>query len=80
MERLAQEGFVMLAAGGETTSRVLSTAFFHILSNPHVLRRLQEELMAVIPDATRLPSVKVLEDLIYLVILALSSHVSHPRD
>ena len=70
MDRLAQEGLVMIAAGGETTSRVLSMAFFHIISNPHVLRRLQEELTAVIPDATVLPSAKVLEKLIYLVTLA----------
>ena len=69
MERLAQEGFVMIAAGGETTSRVLSVAFFHIISNPRVLRRLQEEITTVIPDATILPSAKTLEELIYLVTL-----------
>lgn len=69
VERLAQEGFVMISAGGETTSRVLSIAFFHIISNPRVLQRLQEEITAEMPNATILPSAKVLEELMYLVIL-----------
>lgn len=67
VERLAQEGFVMIAAGGETTSRVLSMAIFHIVSNPSVLQRLQKEIMTVMPDATRRPSVKALDELIFLV-------------
>lgn len=67
MERLAQEGFVMITAGGETTSRILSMAFFHIVSNPSVLECLQKEIMMVMPDATKRPSVKALDKLTYLV-------------
>lgn len=32
-DRIAQDGFVVLAAGGETTSRVLNTATYHLLAN-----------------------------------------------
>ena len=67
VERLAQEGFVMVSAGGETTSRVLTMTLFHIVSNPRVLERLQNDIMMVMPDATRSPSVKALDELPYLV-------------
>lgn len=66
-ERLAQEAFVMITAGGETTSRILSMALFHIVSNPPILECLQKEIMMVMPDATKCPSVKALEKLSYLV-------------
>ena len=68
VERLAQEGFVTVGAGGETTSRILAMAFFYIVSEPRVLKRLQGEIMMVMPDATRIPSVKALDALVYLVI------------
>ncbi len=67
-ERLAQEGFTMIGAGGETTSRVLAIAMFHILSNPDILKRLQEEIMTVMPNASEMPSGKALEESTYLVI------------
>ncbi len=70
LDRLAHEGFVMVSAGGETTSRVLTMALFHIVSNTRVLERLQEEIMMVMPDATSSPSVKVLSELPYLVMLS----------
>ena len=57
LERLAQEAFVVISAGGETTSRILSMVIFHVVSNPHVLQRLQEEIMAAMPDATSSPSI-----------------------
>ena len=69
VERLAQEGFIMIGAGGETTSRILSMAFFHIISEPRVLKRLQNEIMMVMPNATVIPSVKALDELVYLVII-----------
>lgn len=75
VERLAQEGFLMISAGGDTTSRVLSIAIFHIVSNPRVLERLRNEIMMVMPDAARSPSVKALEELIYLVLMTLRCRI-----
>ena len=67
IERLAQEGFVMIVAGGETVSRVLSITMFYILSHPHVLQALREEIMTVMPDVNDIPPAKSLEKLPYLV-------------
>ncbi|KAL8738347.1 MAG: hypothetical protein Q9181_000857 [Wetmoreana brouardii] len=66
VDRLAQEGFSVVTAGGETTARVLALGIFYIVSNPTILRRLRKEVDVVIPDASRVPSVKVLEELPYL--------------
>ena len=66
-KRLAHEGVVIISAGGETTSRVLTIAVFHIWSNPSILRQLQEEVMTIMPETSKIPSVKALEELPYLV-------------
>ncbi|KAL8966025.1 MAG: hypothetical protein Q9183_003559 [Haloplaca sp. 2 TL-2023] len=66
VQRLAEEGFVIISAGSETTSRALSITMFHILSNARVLDRLREEIQTVMPDVARLPSAKSLEQLQYL--------------
>ncbi|KAL8800654.1 MAG: hypothetical protein Q9182_005024 [Xanthomendoza sp. 2 TL-2023] len=65
--RLAQEGFTVIVAGGDTTARVMALGIFHLLANPRVLNRLQEELDAVMPAPSDMPPLKVLEDLAYLV-------------
>ncbi|KAL8696813.1 MAG: hypothetical protein Q9201_007466 [Fulgogasparrea decipioides] len=67
VDRLAQDCFSVAAGGGETTARVLAIGIFYIVSNLTILRRLREEVDMVIPDASRIPSVKVLEKLPYLV-------------
>ena len=66
-ERLGQEAFVVVSAGGETTSRTLSLAMFYIFSNTSVLDRLRTEILSVMPDMAEIPSVKEFEDLPYLV-------------
>ncbi|KAL8908998.1 MAG: hypothetical protein Q9207_000449 [Kuettlingeria erythrocarpa] len=67
IDRLAQEGFVVLVAGGETTARVLTTATYHLLANQgSALRRLKDELrIAMAQPDIRVP-VKVLEQLPWL--------------
>ena len=66
--RIAQEGFVVLVAGGETTARVLTTATFHILAKKEtVLLRLKEELATVMVDPDTQVDVKTLEQLPWLV-------------
>ncbi|KAI0380853.1 cytochrome protein [Hypomontagnella monticulosa] len=49
--RMGQEGIVLITAGGETTSRVLATATYHILANRKtILPLLQQELKSAIPN------------------------------
>ena len=65
--RIAQEAVVVVSAGAETTSRVLSLMMFHLLDNPQVLRRLRGEIDEAMPDVNRVPSVKETSALPYLV-------------
>ncbi|KAJ9197384.1 hypothetical protein DTO164E3_5817 [Paecilomyces variotii] len=47
LDRLAQEGQVIVGAGTETTSWALTVAMFHILENPSIRQRLEDELRSV---------------------------------
>ena len=67
VDRLADEGFVMIVAGSETTSKILSTLFYHLLANPHCLSKVQKELDEIMPDPLQLASWTNLEKLKYLV-------------
>ncbi|CAG8126125.1 unnamed protein product [Penicillium olsonii] len=51
-DRLSQEVFTVISAGGETTAKNLSTLSFHLLHNPDKLQRLREELNRLDPDGT----------------------------
>ena len=67
-DRVAQEGFVVLVAGGETTARVLTTATFHILANKEtVLLKLREELTSAMVDPNAQVDMRTLEQLPWLV-------------
>ncbi|KAL8722842.1 MAG: hypothetical protein Q9225_000729 [Loekoesia sp. 1 TL-2023] len=67
-DRIAQEGFVVLVAGGETTARVLTTATYHLLADKRsALKRLKEELATVMVEPDTQVPVKVLEQLPWLV-------------
>ena len=69
-DRLAQEGFVAIAAGGETTARVLTTALFFILEKrSNILPRLMKELSSIEIDSDKYPTWKQLEQLPWLVLL-----------
>lgn len=50
--RLSQEVFTVIAAGGETTAKTLSTITFHLINNPEKLLKLREELNRLDPDGT----------------------------
>lgn len=72
-ERLAQEGFVVLVAGVETTARVLTTATYHLLANQDTaLKRLKEEPVNEMPNGDEEVGMKSLEQLPWLV----NSHCS----
>lgn len=67
-QRVAQEGFVVIVAAGETTARMLTTATFHILANKDtVLPKLQQELNEAIPDPSIRVTLLTLEKLPWLV-------------
>ncbi|KAJ5107841.1 cytochrome P450 [Penicillium angulare] len=64
---IAQSGFEVIAAGGETSARILSTATFNMLSNKDtVLARLVEELEGAVSDHTLALELRTLENLPWL--------------
>ena len=68
LHRMSQEGFALIGAAGETTSRVLSIATYHILANRQdMLPSLRKELDQVMPTPTSRPAIKELEQLPFLV-------------
>ncbi|KAI1328428.1 putative cytochrome P450 [Xylariaceae sp. FL0255] len=67
VDRIYQEGIVLVAAGGETMARALTTAIYAILSGNHTVQaRLKEELRHAIPDPNSRPSLKQLQSLPWL--------------
>lgn len=64
--RLQHEAAGIVGAGIETTKSTLALACFHILDNPDILHRLQEELRLVNLDPKSPPSLPELERLPYL--------------
>lgn len=63
-DRLADEAFVLLVAGAETTARTLCVILCHLLSSPSVLARLRAELDPVMRQhLPQLPPSRVLEEL-----------------
>jgi len=67
VRRLTDEGFVLFSAGTVTTSRALAIACFHIYSQKHVLLRLRQELLQVMPHLDSRPSWAELVSLPYMV-------------
>ncbi|KAL9627691.1 MAG: hypothetical protein Q9204_006397 [Flavoplaca sp. TL-2023a] len=49
-ERMSQEGFSIIAAGGETVARTLTTMTYHLITNPSILAKLRRELQSAQPD------------------------------
>jgi hypothetical protein len=67
-KRLGQEGFVAIAAGGETCGRMMSNALYYILANKdHVMPMLAQELTEVMLTPDVQPELKALKQLPYLV-------------
>ena len=56
----------MIAAGSETTARVLRRGIYHLHANPETLERLKQEVIAVMPDRDRIPPLEELKELPYL--------------
>ncbi|KAI3549882.1 cytochrome P450 [Colletotrichum filicis] len=62
-KRMAEEGFTVLTASGDTIGRILTTAVYHLLSNPNHLAKLKEELRAAMPDSNMDVPLSKLENL-----------------
>lgn len=60
-ERLNDEGFVMVVAGGETTGRALTHIVYYLLSHPKWLAKVRAEIDTVMPEVDVLPSSSVIE-------------------
>ena len=69
VDRLKEEGFILVLAGGDTSAKVLTALTYHLLSNPYILQRLKKELVEAIPDPNVSIPVAKLEQLPYLVSL-----------
>lgn len=67
LARLEDEGFVVLAAGTETTAYALSVTLFHLLDNPEILSKLYDEVKTVMPETSTRPPLSALENLPLLV-------------
>lgn len=67
MQRVRDEALIILAAGTETTARVLTIGFFHIYRNPSILQKLRDEIRQVMPQPTDRVPLARLEQLPYLV-------------
>jgi cytochrome P450 len=74
VQRLMDEGLILIGAGGETTAQTLSVLTFHLLQNPDFLRRLTEELHQAIPDPQNIPPWQKLEQLPLLRATILEAH------
>ncbi|KAK1963382.1 trichodiene oxygenase [Colletotrichum sublineola] len=64
-KRLTAEGAVTMIAGTETTSFTLTVITFYLLTKPHILEKLTQELRTVVTDPEHLPSWPTLETLPY---------------
>ncbi|KAH9873464.1 hypothetical protein IAQ61_004087 [Plenodomus lingam] len=65
-EELTAEALTQLIAGSDTTSNTSCAILYHCLRNPHVVRKLQEELDAALPDGNTVPSFAQVKDLKYV--------------
>ncbi|KAG6995793.1 N-acetyltryptophan 6-hydroxylase ivoC [Physcia stellaris] len=65
-EHLKSEAQLFVSAGTVTTSHVLSTTSFHLVDNPEILERLQQELEPLMSAESRPPTWQQLEQLPYL--------------
>ncbi|KAJ9635132.1 hypothetical protein H2199_008618 [Coniosporium tulheliwenetii] len=67
LERLWQEGQVVVGAGADTTANALSVTTFHLLDNPDKLQRLKSELATLMPDPYSPVKLRELAQLPYMV-------------
>ncbi len=67
INRLWDEGTLVIAARTGTTAHALEHITFHLLDNPSRIEKLRAELRTVMPDPQQKPNLQDLEQLPYLV-------------
>ncbi|KAG7291092.1 hypothetical protein NEMBOFW57_001102 [Staphylotrichum longicolle] len=65
-EHLISEAIVMLVAGTDTTASALALSLNHLLQQPEVYRKLQDEVRTVMPTVDSRPAVEELDALPFL--------------
>ncbi|KAF9884916.1 hypothetical protein FE257_000907 [Aspergillus nanangensis] len=65
-ERLANEAQLVVFAGEGTTAHTLTSAVYHLLANPEILKIVKKELLAVVDHGRRVPTFQELDRLQYL--------------
>ena len=65
-DHLIEEGIVMFVAGTDTTATSLTFTFHHLLQQPQVYRKLQEEIRTITPTLDSRPTVEELDNLPFL--------------
>ncbi|POR39142.1 Uncharacterized protein TPAR_00657 [Tolypocladium paradoxum] len=65
-DELTAEALTQLIAGSDTTSNSSCAVMNYLARTPRVLRKLQAELDAAIPDGTEVPTYETVRDLTYL--------------
>ncbi|KAK4159685.1 cytochrome P450 monooxygenase sdnE [Cladorrhinum sp. PSN259] len=66
IDRLCDEGSIIMLAGSETTAQNLGRLFFYLKHEPRVLAKVRQELDEAIPDPNQIPSWGALQQLPYL--------------
>ncbi|GAB1216557.1 hypothetical protein ATERTT37_005773 [Aspergillus terreus] len=77
LQRIQDEGVILLSAGTETTGRALCMAAFHLAYDKFITNRLRDELRQVMPRPTDTVSWTELEKLPYLTPMSSSSYIVH---
>lgn len=67
IDRLSQDAFLTITAGGDPAARTMAMAVYYLLSNPKSLELLHAELDKAMPDSSQLLALKELESLPVLV-------------
>jgi len=62
-DELTAEALTQLIAGSDTTSNTSCAILFHVLQKPNVVKKLQQELDAAIPDSIDVPTYDMVKDL-----------------
>jgi len=67
VERLRQEGQLILGAGSDTVSNTLTATTFYLVDSPEKMLKLVEELEKAMPDPSEPAKLSLVEQLPYLV-------------
>ncbi|KAL2840272.1 benzoate 4-monooxygenase cytochrome P450 [Aspergillus pseudoustus] len=77
LERQQEEGLIVLAAGTDTTGRIISFALYSVYQDEGILRRLRDALRKVLPTPTSTCALSDLEQIPYLTPIGSSSLFIH---